>query len=302
MTTNEGISVGDALALRGFGDNDGFGGNNSWWIVLLILLFAGGWNNGFGFGNNGNYNACCTPATAQGVSDAFNFNQLDNGLRNIQSSMSDNFCSTQSQMSNGFATVGRDTLAGFDGTNLAITSGFDSTNLALATGFDTTNLALANGFNGLQQTFANCCCDTRQAIAEQGYQTQLGFNSLDKTLMQSAFQTQAGFNNLASAQAADTCTLSRGQDIIKNEIGQAVYQINNASEKNTDRIINYLTQSEMDKLRSELQNANFQISQQAQTNDIVNSLMPVAKPAYLTCSPYASAFGFNSGCGCGCAS
>jgi hypothetical protein len=303
MTTNEGISVADALALRGYGNdnNDMWGGNGSWWIVLLILLFAGGWNNGFGFGGNSGYSACCTPATSQGMSDAFNFNQLDNGLRNIQSSMNDNFCNTQQQISTGFATVGRDTLAGFDGTNLAITSGFDSTNLALATGFDATNLALANGFNGLQQTFSNCCCDTRQAIADQGYQTQIGLNGIDKTLMQSAFQMQAGFNNLANAQAADTCTLSRGQDIIKNEIAQAAYQINNASEKNTDRIINYLTQNEMDKLRSDLQNANFQISQQAQTSDIISSLMPVAKPAYLTCSPYASAFGFNNGCGCGCA-
>ena len=50
MLTNDGISVGDALALRGYDNNDGFGGNNSWWIVLLVLLIAGGWNNGFGIG------------------------------------------------------------------------------------------------------------------------------------------------------------------------------------------------------------------------------------------------------------
>lgn len=302
MTTNEGLSVSDALALGNSGGFGDFGGNGSWWIVLLILLFAGGWNNGFGFGGNGNYNACCTPATAQGVADAFNFNQLDNGLRGIQSSLSDNFCNTQAAIANGFANSGRETLAGFDGTNLAITSGFDGTNLAIATGVDSINLGLANGFNNLQQTFSNCCCDTRQAIAEQGYQTQLGLNGIDKTLMQSAFQTQAGFNSLANAQAADTCSITRGQDNIRNDISQAVYQLSNVSEKNTDRIINYLTQSEMDKLRSDLQNANFQISQQAQTSDIVNSLLPVAKPAYLTCSPYASAFGYptNYGCNCGC--
>lgn len=296
MLTNEGISVGDALALRGYDNNNGFGDGNSWWIILLVLLFAnGGWGNGFG-----NNNPCCTPATAQGVSDAFNFNQLDNGLRGIQSSLSDNFCSTQAAISNGFAGVGRDTLAGFDGTNLAITSGFDTTNLALTSGFDSTNLALSNGFNNVQQTLAGCCCDMRQAIAEQGYQTQLGLSGLDKTLMQGAFQTQAGFNDIATTLAADTCTLSRGQDIIKSEIAQAAQSINIAGEKNTDRILNYLTQNEMDKLRSELQSANFQISQQAQTNDIINNLMPVAKPAYITCSPYASAFGYPNNCGCGC--
>ena len=289
MLTNDGISVGDALALRGYdGNNDMFGGN-SWWIVLLVLLFAGGWNNGFGFG--GNNNPCCTPATTQGLSDAFNFNQLDNGLRGIQSSMSDNFCSTQSQMSNGFASVGRDMLAGFDGTNLALTTAFDGTNLAIATGFD-----------GIQQAITRTSCDLGQAINGLGYQVQQGINDIDKSLMQNAFQTQAGFNELATAQAADTCTLSRGQDIIRNEVAQAARDINIVSEKNTDRILNYLTQTEMDKLRSDLQSANFQISQQAQTNDIISNLMPVAKPAYLTCSPYASAFGFNNGCGCGCAS
>ena len=68
MTTNEGLTVSDALALGNGGGFGGFGGNDSWWIVLLILLFAGGWNNGFGFGGN-NSSPCCTPATAQGISD-----------------------------------------------------------------------------------------------------------------------------------------------------------------------------------------------------------------------------------------
>jgi hypothetical protein len=83
------------------------------------------------------------------------------------------------------------------------------------------------------------------------------------------------------------------------------------NDKNTDRIINYLTNAEMDKLRTDLQTANFQISQQAQTDSIINQLMPVAKPAYLTLSPYTALnsynpygfgngfFGFGNGCGCG---
>jgi hypothetical protein len=66
----------------------------------------------------------------------------------------------------------------------------------------------------------------------------------------------------------------------------------------------------MDKLCTELQSAQFQLSQLSQTDNIINRLMPVAKPAYLTCSPYASSFGigfgagagynFGNNCGCGC--
>jgi len=101
---NEGISVADALALRNTGsdNNNGWGGDNGWWIVLLILLFAGGWNrNGFGGNGDGaNYyaNACCTPATMQGMTDAFNFNQLDNGLRGIQNGICDGFYTTSANI------------------------------------------------------------------------------------------------------------------------------------------------------------------------------------------------------------
>lgn len=81
-----------------------------------------------------------------------------------------------------------------------------------------------------------------------------------------------------------------------------------SGERNTDRIINYLTQAETDRLRTDLQSAQAQIARLSQTADIVNQLLPVAKPAYLTCSPYAAAFGFgaygNYGCNtntnCGC--
>jgi len=44
-----------------------------------------------------------------------------------------------------------------------------------------------------------------------------------------------------------------------------------------------------------------QLSQNAQTQTLINTLRPVASPAYITCSPYESAYGTrNGGCGCGC--
>lgn len=264
MMGNEGISVADALALRNSGENgNGWGGDGGWWIVLLILLFAGGWNRG-GFGNGGNeggapyyaYNACCTPATMQSMTDAFNFNQLDNSLRGIQNGLCDGF------------------------------------------------YAMANNINGVQAALQNCCCQTQQSIAELGYKVGQGFCGVDKSILQSDFHIQAGFNTLGSQLASCCCDLERGQENIKYALTQTANQILVANDKNTDRIINYLTQTEMDKLRTELQSAQFQLSQLSQTSNIVNQLMPVAKPAYLTCSPYAAAFGFNTfggNCGCGCA-
>lgn len=252
---SEGISVADALALRNSGNYNGydncFGGNGSWWIIILILLFSGGWRNGFGNNND----PCCTPATAQGMNNAFNFNQLDNGIRSLERGMCD--------------------------------------------GFYTTNNSIKDVLAALQ----NCCCQAQQTVTNVGYQLGQQIGGVEKSIMQSDFHNQAGFNALGNQLSSCCCDLSRGQDAIKYEMSQWANNLLVANDKNTDRIINYLTQSEMDRLRTELQSAQFQLSQLSQTSNIVNTLMPVAKPAYITCSPYASAFGFNNGCcnnGCCC--
>ena len=275
MMGSEGISVADALALRNTGgsDNNGFGGDNGWWIVLLILLFAGGgWGRGGfgGYGNGGNegYNACCVPATHQGMTDAFNFNQLDNGIRGLEQGLCDGFYTTASNINNVLAAI----------QNCCCD----------------TRLGMCQGFNGINQSIANL-----------GYQVGQGFCGVDKSIATSDFHMQAGFNALGNQLASCCCDLERGQDGIKYELAKATNDIMVANERNTSQIINYLTQTEMDKLRTELQSAQFQLSQLSQTSNIVEQLMPVAKPAYLTCSPYASAFGFGynynaNNCGCGC--
>ena len=267
MMGNEGISVADALALRGNGYSNGGGnsgmgwGGDGWWIVLLILLFGmGGWGRGgFGGGDGGGngggfgfgFNPCCAPATAQGVTDAFNFNQLDNGIRGLERGLCDGFYNNSHQI------------------------------------------------NSVLAALQNCCCDTKMTM-------MTGFNGVAQNLCNLGFNVQSGFNTLGNQIASCCCDIERGQDGIKYELATVANNLLVANDKNTDRIINYLNQTEMDKLRTELQSAQFQLSQLSQTDNLINRLMPVAKPAYLTCSPYASAFGlgnvnygFNTG-GCGC--
>lgn len=265
MMGSEGISVADALALRNTGNDGGaFGGDNGWWIVLLILLFAGG--RGFGWGGNGGegYNACCTPATHQGMTDAFNFSQLDNGIRGLEQGLCDGFYTTAQNINNVLASL----------SNCCCD----------------TKLGMCQGFNGVNQS-----------IADLGYNVGQGFCGVNKAISDATFHNQAGFNALGNQLTSCCCDLERGQEAIKGAIEKATGEIMIAGERNTNQIINYLNQTEMDKLRTELQSAQFQLSQLSQTANIVEQLMPVAKPAYLTCSPYAAAFGFgynNNGCGC----
>lgn len=288
-----GLTVADALALqdRGNNNNDGmFGGNGAWWVIILILFFAvggNGWGNRNGDGGTntvvipsnmggfgGGYNACCTPATQQGLTDAFNFNQLDNGQRGLERGLCDGFYSVNLGISNL-------------GTQMQ--QGFCSADRANLQSFNNVQSALCQGFNGIQNAIAqtnynmkDCCCETRESI------------------MQSNFNNQASFNAIQNQLASCCCDLGRGQENIKYALAQSTCDIMANADKNTDRIINHLVQTEMDALRTELQSAQMQLSQNAQTNSIVNQLLPVAKPAYLTCSPYASAFGINGyGCGCG---
>lgn len=266
MLNSSGLSVADALALRNGGSNDdGWGGaNGAWWIIILILFMAlGGWGrNGFGNnegnsgGGNSGYNVCCTPATAQGLTDAFNFNQLDNGQRSLERGICDGFYTTSANI------------------------------------------------NAVAAALQNCCCQTQQAIgdasaltqqsiANLGYQVNNGFCGVDKSIMQNSFQNQTGFNSIANQLASCCCDLGRGQENIKYAIADSTAQLVAASNQNADRIINHMVQSELQNLRNELQSAQFQLSQNAQTNNIINQLLPVAKPAYITCSPFASAYGYQ---------
>ena len=87
-----------------------------------------------------------------------------------------------------------------------------------------------------------------------------GFNGVNQGLCNLGFNVQSGFNTLGNQLASCCCDIERGQDAVKYEIANVANSLLVAGDKNTDRIINYLNQTEMDKLRTELQSAQFQLS------------------------------------------
>jgi len=295
----KGLTVADALALRngGNGSNNGFGDGSGWWIIVLILFLG---MNGRGWGNNGGngcgcdggtntvvvptggfgsfgYNACCVPATQQSLTDAFNFNQLDNGQRGLERGLCDGFYSVNLGITN-LGTQFQQAMCAADRANL---QGFNGLQSTLCQGFNGINSAIAQ----TNYNIKDCCCETKQG------------------LMESRFNTQAGFNSLANQLASCCCNLERGQENIKYALAQQTCDIITNADRNTDRIINHLVQSEMDKLRTELQSAQFQLSQNSQTRALIEQLQPCPKPAYPVMSPYqtfpVNAF-LNNGCGACC--
>ena len=296
-----GLSVADALAL-GNGNGNGLGnlGGSAGWIVIILLVFllAGGrgWNNG---GQNGTNTVvipastssgldwsspCCSPATMQGMTDAFNFNSLQNGITGTHDAVIDGF------YQNNLATTNLGTAiqTSFGQAALQSCQGFNSVNNTMNSNTNSIQAALCNGFNNLQSTLANnnfnmqnCCCQTQ------------------KEIMQTNFNNQAGFNAVGTAIATNACDIERGQDDIRYLMAQNQSQTMVGIDKLGDRLIDYMNQSKMDELRTELQNAKFQISQANQTEQLLNSLQPVAKPSYIVSSPYQSLYNAVNGCGCG---
>lgn len=251
MLNNDGISVSDALALRNGGfDGDGFGGNSAWWIIILILLFAG--NGGF-FGGNNVYGAFNTPATAQGMTDAFNFSALEGDIRGVDSAI-------------------------------------NGVNQSLLTLQGNTMLGFANNINSNQQLASTL-----------GLQVQQGFCDVGKGFLEQNYIDQAGFNSIQNQLDKNACDILRGQQDLQYSIATANTKTITAIDALGDRMIDYWTQNEMTRLRNELLEARFQNSQQLQTDSIINTLMPTARPAYITCNPFAASYGNtnNNGCGCG---
>ena len=142
-------------------------------------------------------------------------------------------------------------------------------------GFDTSGIN--NKLNGLE----NGLCD--------------GFYAQNTNML-------TGFAGVSREIADCCCTTNRNIDQLRFDTERQHCETRRAIDANTDRILGYLTNQEMDRLRAENQALRFNASQAAQNAYLISELRPTAKPAYLTCSPFNGAYGWNNGnaCGCGC--
>ena len=120
------------------------------------------------------------------------------------------------------------------------------------------------GFNDVSHQISDCCCATREAIQGVNYNLATQTNAIQNAM----------------------CNNTR--DIIDNQ------------NSNTRSILDFLVNDKLATLQAENQNLKLAASQAAQNQYLVNELRPCAKPAYITCSPFQSAYGFglNNNCGC----
>lgn len=289
--------------LGGFGNNGGG-------------RYNGGNGGGYGAGNIGGNEIYPWLNQAQLTNDGFRdqmindtINATHQSVNNLSTQLCNCCADMQMALANGFAGVEQGanarqmanmnqmfgmqtaTMQGFNDIQGALCNGFNSTQNIVNQGFNGTQMGMLQGFNGLQAQLADCCCENRLATANQTA-------------------------TILAENCADRAALSDGvRDIIANQTANTQRIVDNDN-ANYRQIFDWLCNKELrdeqrenDQLRSQLQFANMQASQIAQTGQIVDgiynrlSTCPVGtQPVYgnqpiFTCQN--NGCGCNSGCGCG---
>ena len=137
------------------------------------------------------------------------------------------------------------------------------------------------------------------------------FRGIDNAICTLGYQNQQGFNEVAHQISDCCCGIQRSIDGVNYNIATQTNAIQNAmcnntrdiidnQNCNTRSILDFLVNDKIATLQAENQNLKLAASQAAQNQFLVNELRPCAKPAYITCSPFQSAYGFglNNNCGC----
>lgn len=149
-------------------NNNGNGMASDWgWIIGLAIIGALFGGNGFGFGGGfgGNRSGYGFGGVGENYVLATDFATIERKLDGVNNGLCDGFYAQNTNMLNGFSSVQQTLCQGFNGVNATVTNGFADVNSAICT------LGYQNqaGFNALSTQLAQCCCDTRAAIADVKY-------------------------------------------------------------------------------------------------------------------------------------
>ena len=159
--------------------------------------------------------------------------------------------------------------------------GTAATQQDVANGFSFNNID--NGIRGLER-----------GICELGYSNLQQTNQLGAQIAQASFQSQQC-----------CCETNRNIDAVRAENYKNTCEITNAIHSEGEQTRALITANVMQELRDQNTAYQLQLSNQAQTANLISQLRPFPTPAYITCSPYQAA---NVGCGlngfgcnsCGC--
>ena len=144
-------------------NNSGFGGGDGWWGIILLALLFGWGRGGTGFGG---YGGAGNEALGYELGKVATTNDVASGFNN--SAVLSNLNDLKLGQTQGFAGVQQTLCQGFNGINTSLMQGFHGVDNAICTlGYN-----IATGFNGVSRQIADCCCETKGAIADLKYSNE----------------------------------------------------------------------------------------------------------------------------------
>lgn len=244
LVDGNGLSAADIAAVTGNNGNGfGFGADGAW-LILILLLFAA--FNGNGWGNNaggaGGYPFMMANVD-NGVQRGFDQSAVMGALTGINSAISNGFADAAVAQCNQTASM----LQGFSGLQMQMSN----------VGSNLTNVMMQN-----EMARQQCCCDTKQAIADLKY-------------------------TIATEACSDRAAVSAGVQTIIDKINQQ--ELENLKAQNA----NLQTQINMQNLAASqaTQTAQLVADNNAQTAALINRIAPYPVPSYTVSNPYVN-------CGC----
>lgn len=201
-----GFGFGNLGMLGGLG---GFGGFGNWGMNgiadlfgLAIIASMFGWNNGNGFGLNGNGNAAA----------GFLSNQLNNdsGRELIMNAVTAQGDATRTAVQNLANALGQD----FDLVNSGVQNVQNALNaMAVQQAVSVPQIinALQMGNASLSQQFCQCCCDQKLLTTQQGYESQIRTieqtNHLGSQADRNTASIVGAINNLHTDMTREFCNV-----------------------------------------------------------------------------------------------
>lgn len=138
--------------------------------------------------------------------------------------------------------------------------------------------------------------DAANNWGQMKYENLQGVNALQRDIAAGFGTVNANLAENRFAQQQCCCETNRNIDAVRYDNAKNVNDIIAATNANTQRIMDMITQNQIQALRDELLAARSALSNNTQTQNILSALQPVPRPAYITGSPYAVT---NNYCGCG---
>lgn len=153
------------------------------------------------------------------------------------------------------------------------------------------------------QNVSNTACQTQRDVLESRYTNQLGLSELGANMQSCCCNTQKEIlqNRYDNALQTNTLQAQASTNALQSQmqLAECCCDLRTAIHAEGEATRNQMQEDKIQQLRDQVYTTNLALNNANLANQIITAVRPTPIPAYMTCSPYTSAYyGLNGGCGC----